>query len=177
MHQDLKVKLLGLTYNYSPLIEYYYDMNSVAPRIVKYKMETFPNPDHPTIKETYSQDLTPPSPSSSIEIYAYEDRDIFGAWKAREISTGDSNTKTGSPAVRIKMNGRKIGTRRSESTVVLKASCIKIGFKITERKNIQTTVEKLSLIIKENAVVYKKQPLSLSIYETPFSATIARGQG
>lgn len=161
MHQDLKVKLLGLSYNYSPLIEYYYDMNSVAPRVVKYKMETFSNPN-----EKKSQDVTPASPSSPVEIYAYEDSDIFGAWKAREISTGDSNTKAGSPAVRIKMNGPKDSYSPFGHYVVVEGYQ-NLGLKSTERKNIQTTAGEAEFIIKENAVVYKK---AASTIETP-SAT------
>lgn len=161
MHQDLKVKLLGLSYNYSPLIEYYYDMNSVAPRVVKYKMETFSNPN-----EKKSQDVTPASPSSPVEIYAYEDSDIFGAWKAREISTGDSNTKAGSPAVRIKMNGPKDSYSPFGHYVVVEGYQ-NLGLKSTERKNIQTTAGEAEFVIKENAVVYKKVA---STIETP-SAT------
>lgn len=161
MHQDLKVKLLGLSYNYSPLIEYYYDMNSVAPRVVKYKMETFSNPN-----EKKSQDVTPASPSSPVEIYAYEDSDIFGAWKAREISTGDSNTKAGSTAVRIKMNGPKDSYSPFGHYVVVEGYQ-NLGLKSTERKNIQTTAGEAEFIIKENAVVYKK---AASTIETP-SAT------
>lgn len=161
MHQDLKVKLLGLSYNYSPLIEYYYDMNSVAPRVVKYKMETFSNPN-----EKKSQDVTPASPSSPVEIYAYEDSDIFGAWKAREISTGDSNTKAGSPAVRIKMNGPKDSYSPFGHYVVVEGYQ-NLGLKSTERKNIQTTAGEAEFVIKENAVVYKK---AASTIETP-SAT------
>lgn len=161
MHQDLKVKLLGLSYNYSPLIEYYYDMNSVAPRVVKYKMETFSNPN-----EKKSQDVTPASPSSPVEIYAYEDSDIFGAWKAREISTGDSNTKAGSPVVRIKMNGPKDSYSPFGHYVVVEGYQ-NLGLKSTERKNIQTTAGEAEFVIKENAVVYKK---AASTIETP-SAT------
>jgi len=158
MHQDLKVKLLGLTYNYSPLIEYYYDMNSVAPRIVKYKMETFGSPN-----EKKTQDVTPASPSSSIEIYAYEDSDIFGAWRAREISTGDSNTKAGSSAVKIKMNGPKDSYSAFGKYVVVEGYQ-NLGLKSTERKNIQTTASEAEFVIKENAVIYKK---AASTVETP----------
>lgn len=166
IHQDLKIKLLSLTYNYSPLIEYYYEMSSVVPRVVKYPMESFASPSQPK-----SQNLTSVTPPNPVEIYAYEDSEIFGAWKAREISTGDSNTKAGSSSVKIKMNGPKDSFSGFGHYVVVEGYQ-NLGLKSTQRKSIQTDANVAEFVIKENAVTYKKAASTVDNPSATYSSLI-----
>lgn len=92
LHPDINFNSLNLTYNYSPLIEYYYDMRDVVGTSVSYQVtQTGSNAD---------QLLTPSQP---YEIYAYEGSQIYGNWVSRKLNSGDSlvNPNGGSTPIRI----------------------------------------------------------------------------
>lgn len=96
LHPDLKNRILDTTFNYAPLIEYYYDMSGVGAKVENYEA-TSTN----TSKDQY---LTPNAP---FEIYAYDDSTIFNAWQANLLNTGDSLVLASGSLVPVKMNGPK----------------------------------------------------------------------
>lgn len=146
-HHDLSVKILDLTYNYSPLIEYYYDMHTVTPLLKTYTLKTFSGTEI-----TQTQTISANEP---YEITAYEDSDIFGAWQARELSTGDSNYDSNGNIVKVKMDGPK-DSYSPFGKYVLVEGYQNLGYVSTERKNILVESNKVSFSQNENAITYKK---------------------
>ena len=156
LHPDLKNKILDFTFNYSPLIEYYYDFSSVTPSIVRYEMQTYTDPTE--IQK--SQNLTPSQP---YEVYAYQDSQIYEAWMNNKLVTGDSNVNGSGEIVKVKMNGPKESYSAFGKYVVVEGYR-NLGLKSTERKNIQSDSGIVQFKQMENAVIYK---LVASTVETP----------
>jgi len=165
LHRDLKNKIHDFTFNYAPLIEYYYDMSAIDFRSVTYRLEAFSSTD---VKKTQTLSTTSP-----FEIFAYEDSDIFGAWNANELSTYDSNVKSGSPSVTIKMNGPK-DSYSPFGKYVLVEGYKNLGLKENARSNIQIneTDNTVQFIQHENAVVYKKIASTTDLPSMTFATMI-----
>jgi hypothetical protein len=147
LHPDLKNKIQDYTYNYSPLIEYYYDMSAIKPALVSY-----------TIDETHVLSTTTP-----IELIAYQDSDIYGAWQSNLLITGDSNVNSSGSKVKVKMNGPK-EEFPSNKKYVLVEGYKTLGFKPTERRDLLSDLLTIQFNRTENAIVYKK---SASTVDTP----------
>lgn len=148
LHYDLVVKILDATYNYSPLIEYYYDMNSVKPTLTEYTLNEFSNPN-----ESKTQKI---SASEPYEIIAYESSDIFNAWQNRELSIADLNISSNYPIgekIPIKTNGPK-DSYSPFGKYVLIEGYKNLGF--TTRKNIVSSGNSVLFLQEANAITYKK---------------------
>lgn len=96
LHADLNNRILDYTFNYAPLIEYYYDMSGIKAKIENYEVTS-----NNTNKDQYL------SPSQPFEIRAYEDSSIYKSWSANLLNTGDSSVSSTGTLVPVKMNGPK----------------------------------------------------------------------
>lgn len=146
LHPELKNKIQDITFNYSKLIEYYYDMSPVKPTQTVYTL----------LQEGKSTDqvLTSTAP---IELWGYEDSDVFKAWMANTLETGDYNFKIGETSKpRIKTNGPKDSYSALGKYVVIEGYKT-LGFKATERVPILEDSGTVSFMQSDNAIVYKKQ--------------------
>jgi hypothetical protein len=144
LHPDLTNRILDLTYNYAPLIEYYYDMSSIKKAMTSYNITS--NGD------SGDQYLTPNSP---IEVYAYENSTIYKAWSAKLLNTGDTNWGSAGSLVPIKMNGPKDSFSTLGKYVVVEGYK-NLGLKANERRPItEITSGVLQFNQSEHAVVYK----------------------
>lgn len=167
-HSDLKVKILDLKYNYSPLIEYYYDMSSVSSVLKTYTLETFANPN-----EKKTQLLTSTVP---FEIFAYEDSEIFSVWNSRELSTGDSNVNVGGDIVKIKTNGPKDSYSPFGKYVVIEGYQ-NLGLNNNQRKSIITDSSQVQFIQKANAITYKRVASTIDLPNMTFCNMFSLNRG
>jgi hypothetical protein len=103
------------------------------------------------------------SATSPIEIFAYEDSEIFKAWQSNELVTGDSNVKVAGTAVKVKMNGPKESYLDVGKYVAVEGYKT-LGFKAIDRRDILYTADSVQFIKHENAVIYKK---AASTVDTP----------
>lgn len=97
LHPDLDNKILDKTFNYAPLIEYYYDMSAVKPVVQNYLTTTSNTKDDQYLKTT----------AKPYEIWAYESSSIYSAWLNNQLNTGDSYLDSTGKLISVKMNGPK----------------------------------------------------------------------
>jgi len=80
LHPDLKIKQLALTYNYSPLIQYYYESKSVPSEPIK----VIPATQNFTNKSVKYED-----PATKFTLIAYEESNLFSLWAGYRLTTYD----------------------------------------------------------------------------------------
>jgi hypothetical protein len=156
---------LDFTFNYSPLIEYYYDMSGVKPSIVTYEMGNYGT--------ELAQQITPDHP---YEVFAYQSSEIFKAWRDNLIVSGDANVNLAGQTVKIKTNGPKDSYTAQGKYVVLEGYK-NIGFKATERKDILADGTNVQIKQAENAVIYKKAASTVDTPNMTFSALVNFNRG
>ena len=91
LHPDLKIKQLALTYNYSPLIQYYYESKSIP----SLPITVIPETSDFTKKSVKFED-----PATKYTLIAYEESELFSLWAGYKLTTYDLSA--GSP---IKIRG------------------------------------------------------------------------
>lgn len=167
IHPDIKNKILDITFNYAPLIEYYYDLSAINHKINSYTLVSNALPT--------TQEFSPDN-----EIYAYEDSEIFKTWRQNQLVTGDINVADlNANKARIKMNGPKDSFGAKGKYVIVEGYKT-LGFKTGEKRPILETTTGSGIVNfkqAENAIVYKK---SASTVETPnmtFAALINFNRG
>jgi hypothetical protein len=168
LHPDIKNRIQDLTFNYSPLIEYYYDMSSIAPLIVSHEISS--------LGDSTDQVFTPSAP---YEIYAYQDSSIFSAWTAGDLRTGDVNIAGGSEKARIKTNGPKDSYTVKGKYVVIEGYKT-LSLKSTERRDIQVTTTGSGVLQfkqADNAVIYKKTASTTSLPNMTYSSLVNFNKG
>lgn len=168
LHPDLNNKIQDITFNYAPLIEYYYDMSAIRPQLVSYTLSS--------LGDSTDQLLTPSSP---YEIYAYQESEIFKTWRQNELVTGDINIADSQSKARVKLNGPK-DSYTSKGLYVVVEGYKTLGLKATERRDVQeTTTGSGSVQFKqaENAVIYKKAASTVSTPNMTFSAMVNFNRG
>lgn len=145
LHPDLSNKILDYTYNYAPLIEYYYDMSSI-----KSTLATYP------IVETGDRTDQLLTPSQPYTLYAYEDSEIFKNWIARKLNSGDSNINANGKVLPVKMNGPKDSFNPATGKFVAVEGYKTLSFSSTERRDISASSPGfVQFKQSENAVIYK----------------------
>ena len=170
LHPDIKSKILDITFNYAPLIEYYYDMSAIRPQLVPYALTSSNGAD--------AQELSPDG-----EIYAYDDSYIFKTWRQNQLVTGDINiADINANKARIKMNGPKesFAPPHTGQKYVIVEGYKTLGLKATERRPILETTPGSGIINfkqAENAVVYKRQASTVETPNMTFSALINFNRG
>lgn len=97
LHADLDNKILDRTFNYAPLIEYYYDMSAIKPALQNYLITNSNTKDDQYLKTT----------AKPYEIWAYEGSSIYSAWMNNQLNTGDSYLDSTGKLISVKMNGPK----------------------------------------------------------------------
>jgi hypothetical protein len=80
LHPDLKIKQLALTYNYSPLIQYYYESKSVP----SLPITVIPETSNFTKSSVKFED-----PATKYTLIAYEESDLFSLWAGYKLTTYD----------------------------------------------------------------------------------------
>jgi hypothetical protein len=168
LHPDIKSRIQDITFNYAPLIEYYYDMSGITPQIVTYELSALGTDSDQVL-----------SPSEPYEIYAYRDSDIFKAWRNGSIVTGDINVAGSAEKARIKMNGPK-ESYTAKGLYVQVEGYKTLSLKSTERRNIAETVPGSALVeIKqaENGVIYKRAASTIETPNMTFSALVSFNRG
>lgn len=153
LHPDLKNRVLDLTFNYAPMIEYYYDMSTISPKLLTYTLVSGNTPA--------DQNLSAQQP---YEIRAYSESEIFRAWKDNILITGSSNIPVSGTPARIKMNG-PTDLNSALGDYVKIEGYKTLDFKASERRNIvQIAANQVQFKTADTAVVYKR-PASTA--ETP----------
>ena len=167
IHPDIKNKILDITFNYAPLIEYYYDLSAINHKITPYTLVSGSTPK--------TQELSPDD-----EIFAYEDSDIFKTWRQNELITGDINVSDlNANKARIRMDGPKDSFSAKGKYVVVKGYKT-LGFVEAERRPILETTAGSSVVNfkqAENAVVYKKPASTVETPNMTFAALINFNRG
>lgn len=167
IHADLKNKILDHTFNYAPLIEYYYDMSGVKPQIINYDVVS-----DGSMKD---QELTPSQPYT---VYAYQDSDIYKAWMARQLNTGDSSINSLGKLIPVKMNGPKDSYNPATGKYVAVEGYKNLALNPSERIGL---TEHSSGILQfkqsENAVVYKAAASTAKTPNMTFSALVKFNKG
>ena len=167
IHPDIKNKILDITFNYAPLIEYYYDLSAINHKITSYTLVSGSTPK--------TQELSPDD-----EIFAYEDSDIFKTWRQNELITGDINVSDlNANKARIRMDGPKDSFSAKGKYVVVKGYKT-LGFVEAERRPILETTAGSSVVNfkqAENAVVYKKPASTVETPNMTFAALINFNRG
>ena len=168
LHPDIKSRIQDITFNYAPLIEYYYDMSGITPKIVSHELSA--------LGDSSDQVL---SPSEPYEIYAYQDSDIFKAWRNGSIVTGDINVAGSAEKARIKMNAPK-ESYTAKGLYVQVEGYKTLSLKPTERRSIAETSPGSGIVqIKqaENGVIYKKVASTVETPNMTFAALINFNRG
>jgi hypothetical protein len=160
LHPDIKNKILDITFNYSPLIEYYYDLSGVLPAIVNY-----------TLTESASSSAQILTTTAPYEVYAYESSNIFSNWLSNDLVTGDAAIINATQNAVIKMNGPKDSFTASGKYVVVEGYK-NLGLKSTERRNLVATANVIQLKQAEHAIVYKKPASTTDTPNMTFSAIV-----
>jgi hypothetical protein len=168
LHPDIKSKILDITFNYAPLIEYYYDMSAITPRIVSYDLSSLGNSTDQVL-----------SPSSPYSIYAYQDSNIFKDWRSNELLTGDINIAGGAEKARIKMDGPK-DSYTAKGLYVQVEGYKTLSLKSTETRDIAEASSGSGTVqFKQaaNGVVYKRAASTVSTPNMTFSALVNFNRG
>lgn len=161
LHPDIRNKILDYTFNYAPLIEYYYDMSAVTPTIA-----TYTESNTSTSTDQY---LTVASP---YEIYAYEDSDIYKAWRNRALNSGDSNIGPSNALISVKMNGPKDSYTQLGKYVVVEGYK-NLSLSSTLRRDIEEiSAGKFQFKQAEHAVTYKAVSSTVTTPNLTFSALV-----
>jgi hypothetical protein len=167
LHPDIKSKIQDITFNYSPLIEYYYDMSGITPVITSYTLGE-------TGQKTDQLLLTNSSP---YELRAYETSDIFKDWQADKLHTGDVNIAGGQERARIKI----IGPTQSNTSrgFYLQLEGYKtIALNPAERRDIlETSANVVQIKQADLAVVYKLAASTETLPNMTFSALVNFNRG
>jgi len=80
LHPDLKIKQLTLTYNYSPLIQYYYESKSVP----SLPITVIPKTSNFTKDSVKYEDA-----ATKYTLIAYEESELFSLWAGYKLTTYD----------------------------------------------------------------------------------------
>jgi hypothetical protein len=167
IHPDLSNKILDYTFNYAPLIEYYYDMSGVKPAIVNYSVVSNGT--------SADQELTPSQPYT---IYAYQDSEIYKAWTARRLNTGDSTISSSGKPLPVKMNGPKDSYNPATGKYVAVEGYKNLGFNASDRRDItEFSAGVFQFKQSENAVVYKSVASTVNTPNMTFSALVKFNKG
>lgn len=166
LHPDLNNRLLDITYNYSPLIEYYYDMSGVIPRIVTYSPATNGNSN--------DQYLTPGQP---YQIYAYEESDIYLAWRNNQLNTGDTHIQGNGPILPVKMNGPKESFSALGKYVVVEGYRTLALLEKDKKSIIANSNNDFQFKQSEHAVIYKAFSSTTNTPSMTFSSIIKFNKG
>lgn len=167
IHADLKNKILDYTFNYAPLIEYYYDMSGVKPKIVNYQVMSNGT--------TTDQELTPSQPYT---VYAYQDSEIYKAWSARQLNTGDSSINSTGKLIPVKMNGPKDSYNPATGKYVAVEGYKSLALNPSERLGLtEYSAGVLQFKQSENAVVYKAVASTANTPNMTFSALVKFNKG
>ena len=166
LHPDLKNRILDTTFNYAPLIEYYYDMSGVSSKIENYEVTSLG-----TNKDQYL------SPNQPFEIYAYDDSTIFKSWQANLLRTGDSLVSSTGTLIPVKMNGPKDSFSHLGKYVVVE------GYKSLsllekDRKSLdERTPGNFQFKQSEHGVIYKSVASTDKTPNMTFSAMLKFNRG
>jgi hypothetical protein len=169
LHPDIKSKIQDFTFNYSPLIEYYYDMSGITPVIKTYALSETGNKTDQVL-------LTASQP---YEIRAYETSEIFQDWKTDQLNTGDVNISGGQERARLKINGPN-QSNTSRGFYLQIQGFRTIAYNSNERRNIlETTAGSGQVQIKQAdlAVVYKIPASTEALPNMTFSSLINFNKG
>lgn len=93
LNRDLSTKQLNMTFNYSNLIEYYYDMTGILTPAQTYHFDTHTGADMTEITGTPKI------------INAYEGSDIYKSWRSGFLSTFDLSIPSSGPSRFIRTEG------------------------------------------------------------------------
>lgn len=143
IHPNLRSRILDITYNYAPLIEHYYDLNSIQPLLQSYKPTT--------TNTTADQYLDTNTPN---KWYAYEGSEVFSDWLGGRLNVGDTNYYTNG-STSIKLDGPKDSFSPLGRYVLIE------GYKAlgsATRKNLVLDSGELKIKKSETAVIYREKP-------------------
>jgi hypothetical protein len=166
MHPDLTTKILDYTYNYSPLIEYYYDMSGVQPAIENYELVSTGTP--------IDQYLNATAPAS---VYAYEDSGLYSAWRNKSLNTGDSVVISNNSTIPIKMNGPKESHTHLGKYVVIEGYK-NLSLQSTERRELfENPAGFLKMKQSEHSIIYRSSASTVNTPNMTFCALVKFPKG
>lgn len=166
LHADLNNRIIDYTFNYSPLIEYYYDMTGIKPIIANYQASS--------TGTSIDQYLTPNSP---YEIYAYEESEIYKNWTTNQLKTCDSSIGPSNSIIPIKTNGPKESYTALGKYVVIEGYR-NLSLNINERRDIvESSPNNFQFKQSEHGVVYKAVASTDICANMTFSALVKFNKG
>lgn len=165
LHPDINNKILDFTYNYGKLIEYYYDLSKVRPTVVSYDLVNNGNSTDTVLS------------GNPIVCLAYEDSQIYEAWRNNALTTGDSIIEP-SVTLPIKMNGPKDSHNSSLKHYVQIEAYKNLSMKSADSRNI---VENPTGVLKfnqmERAIIYKSIASTIKTPSMTFTALVKFNKG
>jgi len=170
LNPDINSRILDITFNYAPLIEYYYDMKDVKSKLMTYELSGD--------GDSTDQLLTPSQP---YEIYAYEESTLYQDWRVGQIGTGDINVSISKskPQARIKING-PLDSHTPKGMYLTIEGYRKLALDPLDRVDIiETSTASGSVQFKQptGAVIYKKFASTSSLPNMTFSALVNFNRG
>lgn len=166
LHPDLNNRILDITYNYAPLIEYYYDMGGVKAKIENHLVTSNNSP-----QDQYT------TPNQPIEIYAYEDSSIFKGWSANLLNSGDSLVSANGSLTPVRFNGPKDSFSHLGKYVVVEGYKT-LSFLAKDRKSLEERVPgEFQFKQSEHGVIYKSVASTDKTPNMTFSALVKFNRG
>lgn len=166
IHPELNNKILDVTYNYSPLIEYYYDMSHVI-----YSIE---NHDLVNTNSTTDQFISGSNPNS---LFAYQDSSIYQTWRNNKLNSGDSNIRSTGQLTPVYMDGPKESHSTRGKYVEVKGYK-NLSLKANERRDLQVySAGKIQFKQSEHAIIYKSTASTEQTPNMTFSALVNFNKG
>lgn len=110
LNTDMFVANLNQTYNYGPLIDYYYDMTGIPSTASDFDVIDTGGSDRVYLT------------GSPTQLIAYEDSAIFTAWSNGDLRSGDLNLNSVGQAYRIFTDGPKLDASTGKRYVVISAN-------------------------------------------------------
>lgn len=166
LHPDINNRILDITYNYAPLIEYYYDLGSIRSKIETHKVSSS--------NSKADQYLTVNQP---FDIYAYEDSSIYKNWETNLLRTGDTLVLNDGSLVSVKFSGPKPSYSHLGKYVVAEGYKT-LGFLPKERRSLSERVAgEFQFKQSEHAIIYKSVASTEKTPNMTFSALVKFNRG
>ena len=175
INHDLKIKPLKYTYNYSSLIENYYNLSEIPSISQEYSIISSSPANSQDVNIVNLQSLDTDKSSQFDSLIAYEGSDVFTTWKNSELFTGDKVIK-GSQVQYVKVRGPfdtlpdHIG--QSETGRYIRLDAYRdLSYTRQRDINYDVSTNKILLKTRDTSVIYSASPVFNSISNKNLSYT------
>lgn len=166
IHPDLRLRPLKYSFNYSSLIENYYDLSAINSVNATYKFTNDATPTSTSINLESLPSLVDGDQASYNTVLAYQGSDLFTLWKNNAIVTSDKNIKGSlSKFVKVRAPYDTLPNHdgQSDSGRYIRIEAYN-DLSFAKQKNIMTDVDSnandiVTFKIRESSVVYNAKPV------------------